>query len=105
MAVRDILQIGHPVLAARAAEVDPRRIASDEVQGWIDDMIDTMRAANGAGIAANQIGIPYRLTVGPKSLADGEVEWTSRSTGDTKRIGLTAAVDTVVDLVNTDRNR
>ncbi len=61
MAIRDILQIGHPVLMARASEVSVEKIQSSEVQGWIDDMIDTMRDANGAGIAANQIGIPYRL--------------------------------------------
>ena len=61
MTVRDVLQIGHPVLAARADEVDPAAINTPEVQGWVDDLIDTMRHANGAGIAANQIGIPYRL--------------------------------------------
>ncbi|MEM7195921.1 MAG: peptide deformylase [Pseudomonadota bacterium] len=61
MAVRDILQIGHPVLAACAEPVDTSEIGSAQVQGWIEDMIDTMRDANGAGIAANQIGIPYRL--------------------------------------------
>lgn len=61
MTVREILQIGHPVLAARAEEVDIDAIQSDEVQGWIDDMIDTLRDANGAGIAANQIGIPHRI--------------------------------------------
>jgi len=61
MAVREILQIGHPVLAARAQEIDPDAIGSAEVQGWVDDLIDTMRAAHGAGIAANQVGIPYRL--------------------------------------------
>ena len=61
MTVREIVEIGHPVLADRAKEVDVGAIASAEVQGWIDDLIDTMRAANGAGIAANQIGIPYRL--------------------------------------------
>jgi peptide deformylase len=61
MSVKEVLQIGHPVLAARAEEVALDAIASPEVQGWIDDMIDTMRDANGAGIAANQIGIPYRL--------------------------------------------
>jgi peptide deformylase len=61
LSIREILQIGHPVLAARASEVDVGSIQSAEVQGWIDDMIDTMRDAKGAGIAANQIGIPYRL--------------------------------------------
>lgn len=63
MAVCEILQIGHPMLAARAAEVEIGDIATDRVQGWIGNMIDTMRDANGAGIAANQIGIPYRLFV------------------------------------------
>ena len=61
MAVREILEIGHPTLATPAREVEADAIATPEVQGWIDDLIDTMRAANGAGIAANQIGIPYRL--------------------------------------------
>ena len=61
MAAREILEIGHPTLAARAREVEVDSIDTPEVQGWIDDLIDTMRAANGAGIAANQIGIPYRL--------------------------------------------
>lgn len=63
MAIRDVLQIGHPILAARAAEVELEKIKTSEVQTWIDDMIDTMRHANGAGIAANQVGIPYRLFV------------------------------------------
>lgn len=63
LAIREILQIGHPILAARAEELEPGRIDTPEVQGWIDDMIDTMRDADGAGIAANQIGIPYRLFV------------------------------------------
>lgn len=63
MAVREILEIGHPVLAARAGEVDPETIRSPRVQEWIDDLIDTMRAAHGAGIAANQIGIPRRIFV------------------------------------------
>jgi len=63
MTVQSVLQIGHPILAARADEVDISHIETPEVQSWIDDMIDTMRAANGAGIAANQIGIPYRIFV------------------------------------------
>jgi len=63
MAIRDILQIGHPVLASRAEEVEVSSITSPKVQTWITDMIDTMRDANGAGISANQIGIPKRMFV------------------------------------------
>lgn len=63
MAIRDILEIGHPVLATRANEVPNDHILSAETQAVIDDMIDTMRDANGAGIAANQIGISSRMFV------------------------------------------
>jgi peptide deformylase len=63
MSVREILQIGHPMLSERAQELKPEQIETAEVQDWIDDMIDTMRDANGAGIAANQIGIPFRMFV------------------------------------------
>jgi peptide deformylase len=66
MAVRDILQIGHPVLREEAQPVDPA-----EVQPLIDDLIDTMRAANGAGLAASQIGEPAQvcvIEVGPGNL-------------------------------------
>ena len=60
---REIMQIGHPTLRQRAAEVDPAEIDSPAVQGLVDDLIDTMRAANGAGLAANQIDVPLRVTV------------------------------------------
>jgi peptide deformylase len=61
--VREIVAVGHPVLRERTAEVDPADIAGVEVQGLIADLIDTMRHANGAGIAANQIGVPLRVAV------------------------------------------
>jgi peptide deformylase len=60
--VRDIVTVGHPVLRQRAREVTPDELAGTEVQQLIDDLIDTMHAANGAGIAANQIGVPLRIT-------------------------------------------
>lgn len=61
MTVREIVTVGHPVLRERAREVTPDELASAEVQQLIDDLIDTMRAANGAGLAANQIGVPLRV--------------------------------------------
>ena len=63
MAVREVLQIGHPTLASRTNEIDLEKIQSDQVQGWVDDLIDTMRDANGAGIAANQVGLQCRMFV------------------------------------------
>ncbi len=63
MTVRPILQIGNPKLREVADQVDLDRIGSDKVQNLIGDLIDTMRAANGAGLAATQIGIPLRVAV------------------------------------------
>jgi peptide deformylase len=59
--VRPIITVGHPVLRQRATEVGPDELAGAEIQGLIDDLIDTMHDANGAGIAANQIGVPRRV--------------------------------------------
>ena len=63
MAIRPVVPIGHPVLRSPTLEVDPADIGSPEVQGLIDDLIDTMRHESGAGIAANQIGATSRITV------------------------------------------
>jgi peptide deformylase len=50
----DILQIGDPRLRVPVTKVDPEEIPS--LQPFIDDLIATMRAANGAGLAAIQVG-------------------------------------------------
>ena len=63
MSRREIVEIGHPVLRERAREVSPEELRSKELQRLIDDMIDTMRAANGAGLAANQVGETVRVAV------------------------------------------
>ena len=63
MSVRDIVTVGHPVLRERAREVTPEELATPETQQFIDDLVDTMRHANGAGLAANQVGSPVRIAV------------------------------------------
>jgi peptide deformylase len=63
MSVLEILEVGHPVLRERARELDRDELASDAVQRLIDDMIETKRAANGAGIAANQVGETVRIAI------------------------------------------
>jgi peptide deformylase len=60
---REIVEIGHPALRERARELTPEELRSDGVQRLIDDMVDTMRAANGAGLAANQVGETVRVAV------------------------------------------
>jgi peptide deformylase len=63
MAVLEIATVGDPVLRERAREVSVDELRSDELQRLIDDMIETKRAAHGAGIAANQVGHALRVAV------------------------------------------
>jgi peptide deformylase len=61
VSVRDILHVGNPLLRERSREVTRDELMSPPVQQLIDDLIDTMHAANGAGIAAPQIGELVRI--------------------------------------------
>jgi peptide deformylase len=63
MSVLDVTTVGDPVLRRRAREVTPAELRSPEVQQLIDDMIETMRRAGGAGLAANQVGRLLRIAV------------------------------------------
>ena len=61
--IREIVTIGHPVLRERAREITADELAGAPMQQLIEDLVDTMRDANGAGIAANQVGEAVRVTV------------------------------------------
>ena len=61
MSVREIITVGHPVMRERARQVTAEELATPETQQLIDDLIDTMRHANGAGLAANQIAVPMQI--------------------------------------------
>lgn len=61
MAIRKIAQIGHPILRAPAEPVPLDALASARFQTLIDDLIETMRDANGAGLAATQIYEPWQV--------------------------------------------
>ena len=63
MTVRSILKMGEPLLLQETALVPVEKISSPEIQNIIQDMLDTMKAANGAGLAAPQIGIPLQIVV------------------------------------------
>ena len=60
MAVRPIRIIGDPVLHTPTAPVEK---FDDELAALVEDMFETMAAADGVGLAANQIGVPLRLFV------------------------------------------
>ncbi len=61
MAILKIARMGHPVLIQRAEAVaDP---AAPEIRRLVQDMIETMEDAGGAGLAAPQVHVPLRLFV------------------------------------------
>lgn len=61
MAIRKIASVGHPVLRQVAREVTREELASPQMQGFIDDLIETMRDADGAGLAAIQVYEPVQI--------------------------------------------
>jgi peptide deformylase len=58
--IRPILVVGNPVLRHKAKRVSQ---VDKPIQKLIEDMIETMKAAPGVGLAAPQIGVPLRLAV------------------------------------------
>jgi peptide deformylase len=56
-----ILEIGNPTLRKIAQPVSTEEIASKSFQNFLQHLVETMRKANGAGLAAPQIGNPIRV--------------------------------------------
>jgi len=61
MAIRKIATIGHPILRQATRKLMREELASSKMQGFIDDLVETMHDANGAGIAANQVYESIRI--------------------------------------------
>jgi len=59
--IRDVLRMGDPRLFERSREVE--RVDAAALRALLDDMRETMRAQNGAGLAAPQIGVNLRVVI------------------------------------------
>ena len=78
MAILKIARMGHPVLATPARPVsDPR---DPEIRRLVNDMVETMIDANGAGLAAPQVHVPLRVVVfqAPEGRTDPGLSETER---------------------------
>lgn len=93
MAVRPILRLGHPLLRQTAAPVT--RFDTPELNALVEDMLDTMRANNGAGLAAIQIGELVRVVV-------FEVQHNPRYPG-VEPVPLTVLVNPEIELLDEER--
>ena len=63
MTILKVAAIGEPVLRERARELSVDELQSGRWQTFIDDLIATMRDADGAGLAAPQVYTPVRIAV------------------------------------------
>ena len=89
MTVLNVVRMGHPVLRRRADEVaDP---TAPEVATLVADMVETMIAAGGRGLAAPQVGVPLRLVVFHAPMDDETLR-----TGDLASQPLTVLINPVV---------
>jgi len=63
MAVRSIVRLGHPALRTPAEPVPAERLATPGFAELVADMVETMRDADGVGLAAPQLGLGLQLFV------------------------------------------
>jgi peptide deformylase len=87
MALRDILVVPDPILKKVSARVD---VVDDALRALMDDMLETMYAAPGIGLAAIQVGVPKRVIVmdlarqdeppAPRYFVNPEILWASEET-------------------------
>ena len=98
MAILKIARMGHPILRDRAAEVpDPM---APEVAQLVDAMIETMEDADGTGLAAPQVHMPWRIVVYMVEGARAADEVGEDAGG----VPLTAMVNPVVTPVGEETN-
>jgi peptide deformylase len=71
MAIRPIVRYGDPVLHAPSAPVE--RI-DEQIKSLLSDMVETMYAAPGIGLAAPQVGVPLRLIVIDLSVGEDKTQ-------------------------------
>lgn len=63
MTIRKIARLGEPILRRSASPIAPEALGQAWLHTLIDDMIETMRDADGAGLAAPQVYEPWQVCV------------------------------------------
>ena len=63
MAVLKVARLGHPAIGKPSEAVAKEAIGAPDLQGFIDDLIDTMREYDGVGLAAPQVHVNKQIAV------------------------------------------
>jgi peptide deformylase len=71
MAILKVARIGHPIVRAKAKDVNPRVIGTRQFQDFLDDLVETMHEYDGVGVAAPQVHVGLRAAVLEVPKGDG----------------------------------
>jgi peptide deformylase len=93
MAIRRVLNMGHPVLRQVARPLQPDEIGSAEITRLIVDMVDTLHDYGGIGLAAPQIGESLRLAI-------IEIEGGPTRYGELEAIPLSVFINPVITVID-----
>jgi peptide deformylase len=63
MSILKVARLGHPVLREKASDVEIKDIKGGKFRALIDDMVETMHAYEGVGLAGPQVHLPLRIFV------------------------------------------
>jgi len=63
MSILKVARLGHPVLREKASDVEVKDIKAGKFKTLIDDMVETMHAYEGVGLAGPQVHLPLRVFV------------------------------------------
>lgn len=93
MAVLEIIRMGHPVLRQPAEVLSKSVISSQDIADLVEDMVETLHASGGIGLAAPQVKRPIQLAI-------VEVSESSSRYGEIPTIPLTIFVNPSVKVLS-----
>jgi len=96
MAILKVSRLGHPVLRQKASDVELKDIKAGKFRTLIEDMVETMHAYEGVGLAGPQVHLPIRVFV-------FEVQERVAKRRGVKQVGAGAIFNATYEPVGTDR--
>lgn len=96
MAILKVSRLGHPALRQKASDVELKDIKAGKFRTLIEDMVETMHAYEGVGLAGPQVHLPIRVFV-------FEVQERVAKRRGVKQVGAGAIFNATYEPVGTDR--
>jgi peptide deformylase len=96
MSILKVARLGHPVLRNKASDVELKDIKAGKFRSLIDDMVETMHAYEGVGLAGPQVHLPLRIFV-------FEVHERVAKKRGVKSVGVGAIFNATYEPVGTER--